>query len=47
MLFRHYYESHGVNRINSSSTMKKYKNAYFEAASMILPKSEEKDKIKV
>ena len=43
MLFRHYYESHGVNRITSSSTMKKYQKAYFEAASMILPKSEEKD----
>lgn len=35
-LFKYYYENHGKQRINESAIMRKYREAYFEAAEMIL-----------
>jgi hypothetical protein len=35
-LFKYYYENHAKTRIEESSIMVKYKEAYFEAAEMIL-----------
>jgi len=35
-LFKYYYENHAKERIEESPIMRKYKEAYFEAAEMIL-----------
>ena len=35
-LFKYYYENHAKQRIEASSIMIKYRDAYFEAAEMIL-----------
>ena len=38
-LFKYYYENHAKKRIEESTIMKKYMDAYFEAADIILKKS--------
>ena len=35
-LFKYYFENHGKERIEESSIMRKFKDAYFEAAGHIL-----------
>lgn len=45
-LFKYYYENHAKKRIEESSIMVKYKDAYFEAAEMILKQSNKSEKTK-
>ena len=44
LLFKVYYENYGKNRIEESPVMRKYKEAYFEAAEIILKKSSKTSK---
>ena len=41
-LFNYYFENHGKTRIVNSPIMKRYREAYFEAAEMILQNKDSK-----